>query len=121
MAFPVHNERAVKALAGNWIHNAKHRIDQQNEIKEVGATPGIGATTGMNAKTRFECPICLDDLSQIKAAGHRLYSTTCGHLFCHPCIVGAVAITEKCPTCRQSLIAEEIRSSFTESTDLSIC
>ena len=114
-AFPTYgyNEREMKTVAGNWIRNAGDRIDKKNKIKAPdGATPGIGAATRTGASTGVECPICMDDLTQMKAAGHRLHSTTCGHLFCHPCIKRAIAITKKCPTCRQPLTAEKIRPIF---------
>ncbi|KDO27415.1 hypothetical protein SPRG_07002 [Saprolegnia parasitica CBS 223.65] len=41
------------------------------------------------------CPICLDEFNE-------LASTSCGHLFCAPCISNAVAVNGKCPLCQAS-------------------
>ena len=65
-----------------------------------------------NAATGIQCPICLDNLSQMKAASNQLHSTTCGHLFCHPCILRVISNTKQCPTCRQSLTVKKIHPIF---------
>lgn len=51
-----------------------------------------GVTGGLNIK----CPICLDTISEET-------TTTCGHLFCKPCIALAVQTKKCCPTCRRKL------------------
>lgn len=38
------------------------------------------------------CPICLDTMSEP-------YMTTCGHSFCHRCIIRSLEIASKCPKC----------------------
>ncbi|EQC33061.1 hypothetical protein SDRG_09580 [Saprolegnia diclina VS20] len=39
------------------------------------------------------CSICLDEFTE-------LASTSCGHLFCAPCVSNAVAVNGKCPLCQ---------------------
>lgn len=65
-----------------------------------------------DATTGIQCPICLDTLPQMKAANHQLHSTTCGHLFCHPCIMQVISNTKHCPTCRQLLTVKKIHPIF---------
>ena len=38
------------------------------------------------------CPVCLDMMSEP-------YVTTCGHSFCHGCIVRSLELASKCPKC----------------------
>ena len=42
------------------------------------------------------CPVCLDVMSEP-------YMTTCGHSFCHGCIIRSLEIASKCPKCGGSL------------------
>ena len=42
------------------------------------------------------CPICLDMMSEP-------YVTTCGHSFCHTCIVKSLELSSKCPRCNLPL------------------
>lgn len=51
-------------------------------------------TEKCNQKTKFECPICLENIldGEIQAA-------PCGHLFCAACIERAIAIRNACPLC----------------------
>ena len=60
----------------------------------------------------IHCPICLDSLSQVKAANQQMHSTTCGHLFCGPCIMRVLAATQQCPTCRKRLDVRKIHPIF---------
>jgi len=73
---------------------------------------GTASTSTRDVTTGIQCPICLDTLAQMKAANHQLHSTTCGHLFCHPCIIQVISNTKKCPTCRQSLTVKKIHPIF---------
>ncbi|CAM6095735.1 unnamed protein product [Calypogeia fissa] len=45
---------------------------------------------------KLTCAICMDSMKEET-------STICGHIFCRKCIVGAIAVQKKCPTCRQTL------------------
>ncbi|THU81879.1 hypothetical protein K435DRAFT_935432 [Dendrothele bispora CBS 962.96] len=42
---------------------------------------------------KFTCPMCLEEDPKT------VCTTTCGHLFCAQCIVGALKYTETCPVC----------------------
>ena len=39
-----------------------------------------------NAQPEFTCSICLESLSEIKAAGKKVLATPCGHPFCSRCL-----------------------------------
>lgn len=60
----------------------------------------------------IHCPICLDSLTQVKAANQQMHSTTCGHLFCGPCITRVLTATQQCPTCRKRLDIRKIHPIF---------
>lgn len=64
------------------------------------------------AAVGIQCPICLDTLEQIKAANKKVTSTTCGHIFCGPCIKQAVVESKQCPSCRKSLDMRKIHPIF---------
>ena len=48
-----------------------------------------------------QCPVCLDSFVEIRENGTFLASTTCGHVFCGPCLTSAIEQNGKCPTCRE--------------------
>ena len=48
-----------------------------------------------------QCPVCLDSFVEIRDNGSFLASTTCGHVFCGPCLTSAIGQNGKCPTCRE--------------------
>jgi hypothetical protein len=53
------------------------------------------------------CCICLDVMERVTV-------TSCGHLFCTPCILQAVEATGACPTCRAKLGAKDLHASCTD-------
>lgn len=48
----------------------------------------------------FSCPICMGQFVEET-------STKCGHIFCKKCIVAAIAVQGKCPTCRYHPLKEK--------------
>eukprot|EP00250_Pteridium_aquilinum_P000017 c10023_g1_i2 orf=162-716(+) len=50
---------------------------------------------------KLTCAICMDTMEEET-------STICGHIFCRKCIVEAIKMQEKCPTCRKRLVNSEI-------------
>lgn len=65
------------------------------EAKDINAR---GDLRGMNE--HLKCPICLDVIS----AAH---STSCGHTFCHACIMRHLVMNQFCPTCsRQTAVSD---------------
>ncbi|CAB3981654.1 E3 ubiquitin- ligase RNF4 [Paramuricea clavata] len=58
------------------------------------------------------CAICMDDFNQIKKAKRQLTSTTCGHVFCNPCITSSLHAQAKCPTCRKRLTKKSLHPIF---------
>jgi len=76
----------------------------------VKAQMAEDAETGRSALTAYKCPVCMD--TAVDAT-----STTCGHLFCHKCIIDTLRFGEErraqdghgkaprgtCPVCRKAL------------------
>lgn len=50
-----------------------------------------------------KCPVCLDSVPN-----DEVHSTTCGHLFCGPCIKNTVRTRKKCPMCNKQLTQKQI-------------
>ena len=60
-------------------------------------------TTAAKTLAALRCPICLDVSSQCTQL------STCGHLFCKPCIKEALHLKRECPVCRTSATHRMIR------------
>lgn len=84
----------------------------QTTVTASSVSTSTSTSSTRDATTGIQCPICLDTLPQMKAANHQLHSTTCGHLFCHPCIMQVISNTKHCPTCRQLLTVKKIHPIF---------
>eukprot|EP00250_Pteridium_aquilinum_P026397 c32951_g1_i1 orf=285-914(+) len=50
---------------------------------------------------QLTCAICMDTMKEET-------STVCGHIFCRPCILGAIKTQKKCPSCRRKLTNSSI-------------
>ncbi|KAI8322490.1 hypothetical protein GQ54DRAFT_297318 [Martensiomyces pterosporus] len=87
----------------------------RRESRSKGATKEEGATNGSDTKpgdssdgqprTRalFKCAVCLDKPDPA------VFVQPCGHVFCEGCAQGAVQSTKRCPVCRHSMRAKDIR------------
>jgi len=58
------------------------------------------------------CPICLDDVKQIRRSKRQVMSTICGHIFCDECIKTAIRTQHSCPSCRKKLNNKNIHPLF---------
>lgn len=75
---------------------------------EPTTPPPSSASTSVPTPTSppgfaIKCPICLDSVE-----GHKVYSTTCGHLYCGPCIQSSVKTRKKCPVCNKKLAPKDV-------------
>ena len=48
------------------------------------------------ARDKHTCPICSDIITEEKVV-----TTSCGHLFCKPCLEQWMNVGDTCPTCRK--------------------
>lgn len=69
-----------------------YKLDGKSKYKKISF---INNQTKFFKKGNYNCPICLDDVSQ-KNFG----ITICGHIFCYSCINKSINFTSKCPECR---------------------
>lgn len=73
------------------------------------ANMGIRAKCKPDGSTEFECPICKEDLDDLKEIA---MTSTCGHVFHRDCIAQYIATqgldSQKCPTCRGHVITNKI-------------
>ncbi|XAR60951.1 Ubiquitin--protein ligase [Bertholletia excelsa] len=58
----------------------------------------------------FSCPVCMGPLVEEM-------STKCGHIFCKQCIMTAIAVQSKCPTCRKKISKRDIIRVYLPSTN----
>ncbi|XP_028098609.1 E3 ubiquitin-protein ligase complex slx8-rfp subunit slx8-like [Camellia sinensis] len=80
---------------------AKHRQEPNNSQENVGC-PSSNQEKPVKREMNLTCSICLDALQQEAC-------TTCGHIFCMPCIIAAVVNQGRCPTCRKAIYCRGIR------------
>lgn len=52
-------------------------------------------------EVKLRCSICMDTMKEET-------STTCGHIFCKACIINAIRVQKRCPTCREKLSISNI-------------
>ena len=98
----------------------KTRTEQNKNTDEIvivpkGSESVINIVSESNApvnETVMTCAICMDDFDQIKKARRQLTSTTCGHVFCNPCITSSIRSQAKCPTCRKKLTKKSLHPLF---------
>lgn len=62
------------------------------------------------------CPICLEEILELKRLGVRLNVSICGHVICKNCTSQLIRTTNKsrfeCPSCRKSLKSQDIHELF---------
>nr|CAB3265656.1 E3 ubiquitin-protein ligase RNF4 [Phallusia mammillata] len=58
------------------------------------------------------CPICLETLITTIQKGQKISSTICGHIFCEACILTAIKVGKRCPTCRRLLAERHVHPLF---------
>lgn len=54
------------------------------------------------------CPVCFE----ILCGETEVMSTTCGHIFCKPCIDKVVQTLKRCPTCRQVVTQQKVHKIY---------
>ncbi|URE27740.1 Zinc finger, C3HC4 type (RING finger) [Musa troglodytarum] len=52
-------------------------------------------------EVKLRCAICMDTMKEET-------TTTCGHVFCKACIISAIRVQKRCPTCREKLSQSNI-------------
>lgn len=82
--------------------SSKDTISETNKNEEDSES----STSG-----KLQCPICMDDFAQIVKT-RRLYSTSCGHVFCEVCVKAAVETQKRCPTCRKKQTMKKLHPIF---------
>lgn len=70
-----------------------------SDVARLPTSPVASTSSGIVVK----CPVCLDSVPK-----EEVHSTTCGHLFCGPCIKNTVKTRKKCPMCNQKLNMKQI-------------
>ncbi|CAF0706989.1 unnamed protein product [Brachionus calyciflorus] len=60
-------------------------------------------------KSITNCPICFDELHEIKVKKRHLFTASCGHLICSTCLdnIFAEKFANDCPFCNRSLIKSD--------------
>lgn len=52
-------------------------------------------------EVKLRCAICMDTMKEES-------TTICGHVFCKACIISAIRVQKRCPTCREKLSQSNI-------------
>lgn len=114
-----HSVAVIESVDNN---NDNDDIEELPDLDEpVFPDPGLNsdsyqpeANTSLNTSVTspdlktMDCPICMDNSREIRRSKRQLATTTCGHIFCKPCIRRAVQSQHACPTCRKKLTLKQI-------------
>ncbi|XP_058102837.1 uncharacterized protein LOC131246593 isoform X4 [Magnolia sinica] len=73
----------------------------KNCFKNKKFEQSSGSHCFLSEEVKLRCTICMDTMKEET-------STVCGHLFCNPCILSAIRVQKKCPTCRWKLTLNSI-------------
>lgn len=103
-------------LRRNWHHTSETNSKKKDDIVIVPSgserVENITSEPSQMSDDVMTCAICMDDFNQIKKAKRQLTSTTCGHVFCNPCIASSLRAQAKCPTCRKKLTKKQLHPIF---------
>ena len=94
---PVSSDDSDKFLT----KNVDFTPDQKHKPSTITAT--LASPVPESDAGSISCPICLDFAATIKAGGKKIMTTTCGHVFCQPCLEDAVKNFRECPMCRKNI------------------
>ena len=85
--------------------------DINQDIVDLTQSPPQSSSNSRDPQSSV-CPVCLDSLAEIKENGSFLASTTCGHVFCGPCLTSAIRSNGRCPTCRKKVNGKQWHKLF---------
>ena len=63
-------------------------------VRIGGDAPPAEEAASAGTSVTLECAVCLENVREPT-------STTCGHIYCQPCIRRAIQKTKMCPLCRK--------------------
>lgn len=77
-----------------------NEVNTLNGLQRSEASDAEDDSHSSNASphTSLKCSICFE-----KYGSGDIYSTTCGHLFCHECFNKEIEYSERCPVCRDEI------------------
>lgn len=83
--------------------NLRHSVDPPLALPI--ATRAQGSSTSGIGNPSLICRVCLEIPEELAA-------TACGHMYCRPCIVGAIRENGTCPTCRSPAWLHDLRDLY---------
>lgn len=63
-------------------------------------------------KISKDCDICQVSFKQLINNGVEIHSTSCGHMYCKPCIDKSLQIYSKCPLCNEEQLPSQTHRVF---------
>lgn len=90
----------TEEILGN-ISNLLNEISNDTKPNNAETEPQKSASP---SQVKHSCPVCFDRLNGDTIA----MATTCGHIFCKPCIGHVAKTSKKCPTCRKVVNQKKI-------------
>ncbi|KAI8005099.1 E3 ubiquitin-protein ligase RNF4 [Camellia lanceoleosa] len=84
--------------------------NEKTKSKNVSEAPGVSQSVPPPKAPGFSCPVCMGPFVEET-------STKCGHIFCKMCIYAAIAVQNKCPTCRRKIKVKDTFRIYLPSSD----
>lgn len=91
------------------------KLTAKPRTKQSTSNSQTGSSSAADTSSSAHCPVCLDALSEVKAAGRQVMATTCGHVFCEECLSSVLrgsAGSRNCPTCRKKISSRSVHPLF---------
>lgn len=98
------DEFELDPKCGEWVEPEDRERHQRTvaEKRENAVKKLMQWLPTITKEAGEDCPICYERVHQVKM-------TTCAHLFCERCLIAALAVDSRCPSCRETDVLKEIK------------
>lgn len=83
------------------------QIELKRDLSDYSECLDSDASDSKSEHPRMNCTICFENMMRLEVS-----STSCGHLFCTPCITKVAVEDKKCPNCKGCIDAKNLHRIF---------
>lgn len=90
------------------INAILHKKQKVPEKKKRDDSSPQSTSSHNKSRSELECAVCLESMNSKRGTS----ATTCGHVYCTPCIEEVIKKKGECPTCRKALDSTQVHKLF---------